>query len=94
MCIGGPCCYGLEDYVDEAFILSNVVPNIHKRFNEETALIFGTALLYSVFCLDDATNNVPSSISSRVCAAYTSAGLDITKPPVRQVSLVCTRHEG
>ena len=94
LCLGGPCRYVLEDHVDEEFVLNYVVPNIRKRFNDETALIFGTALLYSIFCVDDATNNVPSSIALCVCAAYTSAGLDTSKPPVRRVPVVCTGHKG
>ena len=49
LCNGGPCRYELEAHVDEAFIFSNVVPNICKRFNEETALIFGTVFIVLKF---------------------------------------------
>ena len=49
LCIGGPCRYKLEEGVGKEFVLHHVVPNIRKRFDDETAVILGTALLYLVF---------------------------------------------
>ena len=94
LCPGGPCRYVLQNDVDDQFVLSNVVPNIRNKFDDETALIFGTALMYSIFCIDDTTNNVPSSICTRVRNAYRNGGYDTTKDPVRRVPIVCTGHEG
>ena len=68
--LGGPCRYELSDQVDRQFVLTNVVPNIRKRFDEDTSVILGTALLYSIFCIDESSNNVPSSISSCDCNPF------------------------
>ena len=93
LCLGGPCRYMLGSEVDSQFVLTHVVPHIHKRLNDETSLILGTALLYSICCIDDTTNNVPSSIASRVRNALNQAGIDPTEA-VKRIPVVCTGHEG
>ena len=83
----------LGDEVDLQFILTNFAPNIRKRFDCDTAIILGTTLLYSIFCIDDSTNNVPFTISSRVRNAFSQIEFD-TARVVKRVPAVCTRNEG
>ena len=92
--IGGPCRYRLEEGVSDEFVLHHVVPNIRKRFDDETAVILGTALLYLVFCINDNTNNVPINLSNRIRTAYANSVTDPTILPVRRVPIVCTGNEG
>ena len=49
LAIGGPCRYMLQNNVTDQFVLTHVVPNIRKKYDDATAVIFGTALLYSIF---------------------------------------------
>ena len=83
----------LGDELDLQFILTNVAPNIRKRLDCDTAIILGAALLYSIFCIDDSTNNVSFTISSRVRNAFSQIGFD-TARVVKKVPVVCTRNEG
>ena len=94
LCIGGPCRYRLEEGVSDEFVLHHVVPNIRKRFDDETAVILGTALLYLVFCINDNTNNVPVNLSNCIRTAYVNSVTDPTILPVRRVPIVCTGNEG
>ena len=47
LCIGGPCKYAIKDgsSVTDAFLLQHVVPNIHKRFSADVALVLVKPLL-------------------------------------------------
>ena len=93
LAIGGPCRYMLQNKVTDQFVLTHVVPNIRKKYDDATAVIFGTALLYSIFCVDN-DFNTPASICSRVRNAYRSEEYDVNIPPVRRIPIVCTGHEG
>ena len=97
LCVGGPCKYVLNqgiDGIDEEFVLKFVAPNIRKRLGDEAAVILGNALIYAIFNISDDTNNVPPSISNRVCAAYSDLVSDPTISPVTRVHVVCTGNEG
>ena len=56
-------------------------------------MILGTALLYSIYCLDESSNNVPASISNRVCGAFNATGHDMSQV-VKKIPVVCTGNEG
>ena len=80
--IGGPCRYVLQNNVTDQFVLTHVVPNTRKKFDDAPAVILGTALLFSIFCIDDESNNVPASICISVRNAYRSEGYNVNIPPV------------
>ena len=94
LCVGGPCRYVLVVVVSDEFILNHVAPNIRKRFDEEILVILGMALLHSIFCINDTSNNVPSTISRRVRTAYTGIVDDPSVPPVRRGPILCTGNAG
>ena len=49
LAIGVPCRYMPQNNVTDQFVLTHVVPNKRKIYDDATAVIFGTALLYSIF---------------------------------------------
>ena len=94
LCIGGPCKYKInaDSGVSNAFILEHVVSNIRKRFSDDVALIFGTALLYYAYA--DESNHVPNVIKSRIFDAMRGVSEHPTENPVEKVPVVCTGNDG
>ena len=94
LCIGGACKYKItqESGVSDAFVLEFVVPNLKKRFDNDVALIFGTALLYYVYA--DESNQVPPEIKTRVRSAMTSVSPRPNDNPVKKSPVVCTGNDG
>lgn len=92
LCMGGPCKYVLKRDigVSDSFLLQNVVPHITKRFDNDVALIFATALLYYIYADED--HQVPSIIKKRV---YDAMGVEgSNQNPVNRIHVVCTCHDG
>ena len=94
LCLGGACRYELQNGVTDQFVLTHVVPSIRANLDDDISVIFGTALMYSIFCISDDTNNVPPSLRNRVRNAYKNEVEDPNKAPVRRVSVICTGNEG
>ena len=71
-----------------------MVPNIRANLGDDISVIFGTALMFSIFCINDETNNVPPSLRNRVRNAYNNEVEDPNKAPVRRVPVICIGNEG
>ena len=119
LCIGGACYYlfpeeltneGAEEgranmtAMMKTYILSNVVPNIRRRLPEAAALVLGKALLWLIYSMYDATNNVvPQNFRNRIrreineIVSAADAEVDCNDPgynPIRRVPVVVTGREG
>ena len=92
LCIGGPCKYTIarDSGVSDSFVLEYVVPNLRKRFSDEVALIFGTALLYYIYA--DTESQVPDELKKRVFDARGSEAENVN--PVKRIPVVCTGNDG
>jgi hypothetical protein len=86
--------------VMRAFILSKVVPNIRQRFSESVSLIFGKAILWSVYCHDDIiANYLPQDQKERIKLALleitpAASGEDALWNPIVKAPVVITGDEG
>uniref|UniRef100_A0A7S2KS93 Transcription activator GCR1-like domain-containing protein n=1 Tax=Skeletonema marinoi TaxID=267567 RepID=A0A7S2KS93_9STRA len=85
LCIGGPIKYELKEGTDASitpnWLYEHVIPNIKRRFHNDTKLcnVLGKALLYA--CMSDDPNiTVPDILRNRVRSAYNSLGLEETQP--------------
>ena len=97
LCVGGPVMYvlkpGLGSTITQQWMFDNVIPNIRRRYSNDTKLcrVLGTALLYA--CISDDPNiYIPRNIRSRVRSAYNSLGLDESQP-VMKVPLIVYRDQ-
>jgi Transcriptional activator of glycolytic enzymes len=87
LCVGGPIKYKLKPDVTltDDWLFEHVVPNIRKRFPEDSRLcrVLGTALLFGAMDPEVGEKYVPQGIRQRISSAYLPTHPAIQQPVAR-----------
>jgi hypothetical protein len=101
LCIGGRCCYMINTSICSSaavlstFILTKVVPNIHKQLPDSTLLVLGKALLWLV--LYSVANDFPSQdLIDKVKGSLRDTGIEVLngQNPVVKMPVLVIGAEG
>ena len=88
LCVGGPIKYKFKEGVtlSDDWLFENVVPNIRRRFPNDSRLckVLATALLFGALDNEIGESNlIPDPLRDRITTAYLPTHPDIAQPVVR-----------
>ena len=97
LCHGGPVMYAIKDGINAlttTWLFEHVVPNLRRRFPNDSRLCRVLALPLLYICLSSNQEvYVPSELRTKVQNAYAALGLD-EEQPIRKVPLHIYRVNG